>query len=137
MSQRFVKYYVNQAGGGPLQGFSGVPVMYGRGLGAMLSRGLRFIFPFIKRGFEIAKPHLKRAATGLASGLASDVVGRVTSKLARKEDQEGSGLGIISRKKKRKNALSRVICRNTGNNSRKKALKKPRKRSTSKREDIF
>lgn len=113
-SQRFVNYYVNQAGNGSLRGFQGVPVMYGRGLGSILSRAFRYILPFLKQGYNIFKPHLKTAT----KGIASDVVGAVTSKIInsgnRQQSQEGSGLLRITRKKRKKStaSLPRIISKN-------------------------
>lgn len=57
----------------------------------------RFVTPFIKRGVNIAKSHLKAAV----KGFASDVVTSSLSNLTRSntpEQQEGSGLSIISRR---------------------------------------
>lgn len=97
--QRFVPYYINQAGNG-LPGFVGAPVVYGRGLGSMLSRAFRFVMPFLKRGVNLAKPHLKTAA----KGIASDVVGAVTSRLVKGQEpvQEGSGLLQLSRRSRKR-----------------------------------
>ena len=97
--QRFVTYYTNQAGHG-LPGFVGAPVMYGRGLGSMLSRAFRFVLPFIKRGAAIAKPHLSSAA----KGIASDVVSAVTTQLMRRAEpkQDGSGIVGLSRRKRKR-----------------------------------
>ena len=67
---RFVNYYQNQVGG-TLPGFYGAPVMYGRGIGSIFSKLFRFVAPLVKKGFAIAKPHLKTAATNIAS----DVIG--------------------------------------------------------------
>ena len=96
-SERFVNYYVNQAGAGSLNGFVGAPVIYGRGLGAVLGRAFRFVLPFLKQGANIVKPHLKSAA----KGIAADVVGTVTNRLMNQnaQRQEGSGLPRLARRK--------------------------------------
>ena len=126
-SQRFVNY-VNQTGRGNLTGFVGAPVQYGRGLGAVLSRAFRFVLPFLKQGANIVKPHLKSAA----KGIALDVVGAVTSHIAKRTGppQEGSGLGLLSRgRRKRPIAeLSRSVAK-----KRKRASKKSLRKVKSQR----
>ena len=106
--QRFVSYYTGQAGHG-LPGFVGAPMMYGRGLGSMLSRAFRFVLPFLKRGATLAKPHLSTAA----KGIASDVVSAVTTRLMKGPEKKQDGSGIIQllhRKRKRSlAALPRVV----------------------------
>ena len=101
--QRFVSYYVNQAGGGTLPGFRGAPFVYsqsGRGLGWM-SRAFRFVLPFLKRGVNIVKPHLEVAAKGAASDLLGAVTNRIIKGSSQK-DQEGSGIARLVRGRKRK-----------------------------------
>ena len=99
--ERFVPYYLNQAGNG-LPGFAGAPMVYGRGLGSMLSKAFRFVMPFLKRGVDIAKPHLKTAA----KSIASDVVSTVTKRMMRGSDQqEGSGILQLTRRKRKIEAL--------------------------------
>lgn len=95
-NNRFIGYYQTQAGNG-LPGFSGAPVIYGRGIASIFSKLFRFVTPFIKRGVSIAKPHLKSAV----KGFASDIVTSSLSNLTRSntpEQQEGSGLTLISRR---------------------------------------
>ena len=108
--QRFVPYYLNQAGNG-LPGFAGAPMVYGRGLGSVLSRAFRFVLPFLKRGVDIAKPHLKSAAKGIASDVVSTVTSRLMKGPDRDQSQEGSGLLQITRGKPRKSIA--VLARNT------------------------
>lgn len=68
--QAYIEYYTNQAGTG-LPGFYGTPTMYGAGL----FKGLfRIAVTFIKRGFFIAKPHLKTAAKGFVNEVVSNVM---------------------------------------------------------------
>lgn len=125
-SQRFVNYYVNQAGGGPLGGFVGAPVMYGRGLGSMLSRAFRFVIPFLKQGAKIAKPHLKSAV----KGIASDVVGSVTKQIINpsSQPQEGSGLLRIARSRGKRSLTA--LSHNIPKKRRKTTAKKHRKLHT-------
>ena len=108
--QRFVPYYLNQAGNG-LPGFAGAPMVYGRGLGSMLSRAFRFVLPFLKRGVDIAKPHLKSAAKGIASDVVSTVTSRLMKGSDRDPQQEGSGLLQITSGKPRKSLA--VLANNT------------------------
>ena len=63
--QTYIDYYVAQAGNG-LPGFQGAPTMYGSGLGGLFRGLFRMAIPFLKKGFSIAKPHLKTAAVLLA-----------------------------------------------------------------------
>lgn len=122
--QRFVNYYVNQTGGGSLQGFVGAPVMYGRGLGSMLSRAFRFVLPFLKQGANIAKPHLKTAA----KGVASDLVGALTTRIAKQasqQGQEGSGLLRLAQGKRKRSI--RPFSRSVSKKKRKTSSKTSRK----------
>lgn len=90
---RFVHYYHNQVGGGDR--FQGAAVQYGRGIGSIFSKLFRFVSPLVKSGFALAKPHLKRAATNIAS----DVIGKAMNKITgSKEGQEGSGIMVLSRR---------------------------------------
>ncbi len=92
--ERYVAYYRNQAGNG-LPGYAGGPVMYGSGIGGVFKALFRTALPLLKRGFSIAKPHLKAAARNIASD--------VTTALSRSynannnEGQNGKGLMVLSR----------------------------------------
>lgn len=102
--QRFVSYYEGQVGGS-LPGFYGAPVMYGRGIGSIFSKLFRFVAPLLKKGFAVAKPHLKTAATNIAS----DAVSRVMGKLTEQKNQEGSGgIAVLSRRTRRRPPGKRV-----------------------------
>ena len=68
----YVDYYRNQAGGG-LPGYAGGGVMYGAGLGGLFRGLFRMAIPLLKRGFSIAKPHLKSAAKNIVSDVVSNV----------------------------------------------------------------
>ena len=100
-------YYRNQAGYGAPPYFQGAPVMYGAGLGFFFRSLFRRAMPFLRRGYEIAKPHVKAAA----SNIAQDVVGSVTSAVVErmnKQPQEGAGLVYRARPSiKRKRRASR------------------------------
>ena len=101
---RFITYYENQAGGA-LPGFYGSPVMYGRGIGSIFSKLFRFVSPLMKRGFAIVKPHLKSAASGIASDVVKEAVGRMTQ-LPR---QEGSGgIMVLSRRRRKRPPGDRI-----------------------------
>lgn len=107
--QRFVSYYENQAGGS-LPGFYGAPVMYGRGIGSIFSRLFRFVAPLVRKGFAIAKPHLKSAA----KNIASDVIGKAVRKFGRQSDpesQEGSGGLMVFARRARKRPPGKRIPR--------------------------
>lgn len=94
---RFVNYYESQVGGA-LPGFYGAPVMYGRGLGSLFSKLFRFVAPLVKRGFSIAKPHLKAAAGSIATDVFSRAMGSSND-----QNQEGSGgIMVLSRRKRRR-----------------------------------
>ncbi len=68
--ERYVAYYRNQAGNG-LPGYAGGPVMYGSGIGGIFKALFRTALPLLKRGFSIAKPHLKAAARNIASDVVT------------------------------------------------------------------
>ncbi|KAJ1151296.1 hypothetical protein NDU88_004079 [Pleurodeles waltl] len=56
-------YYRNQAGYGALpMYFQEAPVMYGAGLGSFFRSLFRRAMPFLRRGYEMAKTHVKAAA---------------------------------------------------------------------------
>lgn len=91
---RYVAYYQNQAGSG-LPGFAGGGVMYGNGLGGLFRGFFRMAIPLLKRGFSIAKPHLKSAA----KNILSDVVSNTISRSFNNNTQDGSGLMVMARKR--------------------------------------
>ena len=62
--ERYVAYYQNQVGG-VMSGYTGSPAMYGAGFGGIFRNLFRMAIPLFKRGFSIAKPHLKTAAKTL------------------------------------------------------------------------
>lgn len=91
---RFVQYYESQVGGA-LPGFYGAPVMYGRGIGSMFSKLFRFVSPLLKKGLAVAKPHLKAAASNIASDVFKHAVGQMNNQ----QKQEGSGgIMVLSRR---------------------------------------
>lgn len=101
---RFVSYYENQVGGA-LPGFYGTPMMYGRGIGSIFSKLFRFVAPLLKTGFAAAKPHLKTAATNIAT----DAVSHVMGKLKERGKQEGAGgIMVLSRRTRKRPPGDRV-----------------------------
>lgn len=132
---RFVQYYVNQAGGS-LPGFYGAPVMYGRGIGSLFSKLFRFVSPLVKKGFAFVKPHLKTAA----KNIASDAIGNVMQKMSRVEAQEGSGIMILSKRPRKRPPGQRLMRFDKKGVERKiKSVKKRKvkRRKSSKSSDIF
>jgi hypothetical protein len=96
---RYVSYYVDQVGNG-LPGYHGAPTMYGSGIGGIFRNLFRMVLPFMKRGFSIAKPHLKSAAKNIVSEVVANAMTRRASPEV--EHQEGSGLMILSRRPKKR-----------------------------------
>ena len=88
---QYVRYYMEQAGSG--HGFSGSQMQYGRGIGSLFRSLLRLAKPFFTSGYKLAKPHLARAA----SGIASDVFSRVVNRAA-PDTQNGNGLLSLTHK---------------------------------------
>ena len=104
-ADRYVSYYTSQAGG-DLSGYAGTGAQYGSGLGGIFRGLFRSIFPLVKKGFAIAKPHLKTAG----KSILSDVITRAVNP----DKQEGSGMVALARRpikrppgKKRKLSTSR------------------------------
>ena len=91
---RYMTYYMNQAGG-ELPGFIGSSTQYGNGLGGIFRSLLRFAVPLFKKGFSIAKPHLKNAAVNIVGDVASNIGRSVVSR-----QQEGNGLVMRKRASK-------------------------------------
>lgn len=117
---RFVSYYENQAGGA-LPGFYGAPVMYGRGIGSIFSRSFRFVSPLVKKGFAIAKPHLKTAAKNIASQAVSHAMSRIAG-----DSQEGSGgIMVLARRPRKRPPGDRVL---SSSKKHKRGAKKKRPR---------
>ena len=147
-TERYVNYYISQAGG-DLSGYSGASSQYGSGIGGIFRGLFRTIMPLMKRGFAIAKPHLKTAG----KGILSDVITRVVSGNNEKNRQEGSGMIAIGRraikrppgnKRRRSVSARRISHRNTTHKKRRsKSVKRrvsKKRRSTHRRttrNDIF
>lgn len=104
---RFVQYYQDQVGGA-ISGFRGQNVMYGRGIGSIFSRLFRFVSPFIKTGFAIARPHLKKAATNIASDVIGKAMSKITSTSERVDGQAGSGIMVLSRRARKRPPGARI-----------------------------
>lgn len=92
----YIDYYRNQAGGG-LPGYAGGAVMYGAGLGGLFRGLFRMAVPLLKKGFNIAKPHLKAAAKNIVSDVVSNAMTR--SYNSDPKAQDGSGLMVMARKR--------------------------------------
>lgn len=124
--ERYVAYYQNQAGNG-LPGYAGGGVMYGMGLGlGGLFRGLfRMAVPLLKRGFSIARPHLKSAAKNILSDVVSNTL---THSFNNNNAQDGSGLMVMSRKR-----MSRPPGSRSSGQTQKKRKRTPKKTSVAKR----
>lgn len=142
---RYMSYYLNQAGG-ELPGFIGASTQYGNGLGGIFRNLFRMAVPLLKRGFSIAKPHLKTAAT--------NIFGDVVSNIARKTmsgNQDGNGMTVYTRRplkrppaghgrnrpvsKKRKTVTKKP--RRAKKKSTTKGRRAPRKRTRLLSKDIF
>ncbi len=60
--RRFLNYHESQAE-------DTLPIVYGQSIWSIFSRLFHFLSPLLKKGFAIAKPHLKSAATNIASDM--------------------------------------------------------------------
>ena len=101
-SQQYVAYYQNQAGG-LLLGYAGSTVMHGSGLGGICCGLFRMAMPLLKKGLNIAKPHLKAAARNIVCEVVSNVMTTATGD----KNQGGSGMLVMSRRSaKRPQGLS-------------------------------
>lgn len=87
---RYIAYYKNQAGHG-IPGYSGGAVMYGAGLGGIFRGLFRFAAPLLRKGFNIARPHLKTAAKNIVTDVFSKPVSTHS-----KTPQGGSGLRVMT-----------------------------------------
>ncbi len=121
---RYVAYYQNQAGNG-LPGYAGGGVMYGAGLGGLFRSLFRMAVPLLKRGFSIARPHLKSAAKNILSDVVSNTL---THSFNNNNAQGGSGLMVMSRKR-----TSRPPETRRSGQTRKKRKRTPKKTSVIKR----
>ena len=92
-TERYVDYYMAQAGG-DLAGYSGLSSQYGAGIGGIFRGLFRTIFPLMKKGFAIAKPHLKTAG----KAILSEVVSRAVNSVGKADNQEGSGMIALRRR---------------------------------------
>ena len=89
---RYISYYTNQAGSG-LPGYAGAPTQYGGGLGGMFRNLFRYALPLLRRGFNIATPHIKTAAKNIVGDVVTSMVSRATA-----PKQDGSGFVVNSRR---------------------------------------
>lgn len=65
--------------GGPLLGFTGASVIYGKGIGSFFSRQDSFVSPLTKKGC-----HGQRNLKSAAKNIASDILSHATGKLMRR-----------------------------------------------------
>lgn len=129
---RFVRYYEGQVGGS-LPGFYGAPVMYGRGIGSIFSRLFRFVSPLFKSGFAVAKPHLKTAATNIAT----DAVKRVMGKLTEPRQEGAGGMMVLSRRKRKRPPGERIKNKSAGVKSKSVKTSGGKRRKPQRSSDIF
>lgn len=127
--RRFVSYYESQVGGA-LPGFVGSPVMYGRGIGSVFSKLFRFISPLVKKGFSLAKPHLKTAAKNIASDVISQAVGRMSGASDQGVQEGSGGMMVLARRPRKRPPGQRVM---TGKKRQRAGKKKSVDRSLTKR----
>ena len=125
---RFVSYYESQVGGA-LPGFAGSPVMYGRGIGSVFSKLFRFISPLVRKGFAIAKPHLKNVAKNIASDVVSQAVGRMSGASGSGVQEGSGGMMVLARRPRKRPPGQRV----TTGKKRRRGEKKSVDRSLTKR----
>ncbi len=71
--------------------------MYGAGLGGLFRGLFRMAVPLLKKGFNIAKPHLKAAAKNIVSDVVSNAMSRSYNDDPKAQD--GSGLMVMTRKR--------------------------------------
>ena len=126
---RYMTYYMKQAGG-ELPGFVGSSTQYGNGLGGIFRGLLRMAVPLFKKGFSIAKPHLKNAAVNIVGDMASNI-----AKSAVSRQQEGNGLVVIRKRASKRPPSSRghASSRSKKRKTRVKATRRTRKKSAAKR----
>lgn len=131
---RLVNYYINQAGhGAQLPGFMGGPTMYGHGIAGFFSKIFRYVMPFARKTYEIAKPHLKSAARDLTKHAITKIMD--SSLTDSRQQQEGSGLNVLARLPLKRPPGDRVSHKRRATNKRAAASK--RKRRKIQRDDIF
>ncbi len=85
----YMAYYMNQAGG-DLPDFIGASTQYSHGLGGIFRNLFRLAVLLLKRGFSLAKPHLKTAATNIMADAVSSIARSTAS-----GKQEGNGVVVI------------------------------------------
>ena len=92
--------------GSALPGFRGMPVHRGHGLGAVLGKLARKAIPLLISGAKLAKPHLTKAA----KGIAHELTGQVVSKLSQKTNKRKRKMPTrVRRKKQSKRATSDIF----------------------------
>lgn len=119
---RYITYYLNQAGGGG--NFIGSRIQYGNGVAGIFRTLYRMAMPLFVKGFNIIKPHLKTAA----SGVASDVVSKI-ARSAFAEKQKGDGLMVLAKRARKTPPTSLV----TSHRGKRPKTKSKRQRSIKKK----
>ncbi len=69
--------------------------MYGASIGGIFKALFRTALPLLKRGFSIAKPHLKTAARNIASNVVTSALSRSYND-TNNNGQNGNGLMVMS-----------------------------------------
>ena len=121
--------------GRALPGFSGSRMQHGEGIGAFLGSMARKALPLISSGLKMAKPHLTRAAKGVAKDLTHQAADMVVNRLSKKSPKSaaivknivnsanfGSSNGRSKGKAKRKSKRKPVIKRKKRKGTRSKDI---------------
>lgn len=91
----YIAYYKAQVGGG-LNGFRGTAQM-GRGIGGIFRSLFRMARPLLRRGVDMAKPHLKTAMKNIASDVVGQVIRSRFNNPEESNTQGGSGIVVLPR----------------------------------------
>lgn len=117
----YTAYYMNQAGG-DLNGFIGARTQYGSGIAGIFRSLYRMAIPLLKRGVNIAKPHLKTAVKNIAGEVMSNI-----TRSAFTNKQDGDGLAFTTKRGRKRPPGTRSVPRDRTS---KKPKTKRRKTST-------
>ena len=115
--------------------------MYGAGLGGLFRGLFRMAIPLLKRGFSIAKPHLKSAAKNIVSDVVSNVLTRAHSNNANAQD--GSGLMVMAGKRmskppgvRRRGQWGKKRKKTTSGTKKRPVIRRKRKKSVSRKASV-
>lgn len=130
----YLNYYKNQAGSG-MPGYAGGGIMNGAGLGGLFRGLFRMALPLLKRGFSIARPHLKNAAKNIVSDVVTNAM---THSFHNNNSQDGSGLMVMLRKRGSKppgvrRGRSGQTVKKTKNTTKKPAVRQRKRKRSVKR----